>query len=139
MFEGREMNEHHEFARRLAEWVASASEDVSLSSRLARAGVVVHVHFGEGAGATLALDRDPVAATPTLEGTPDVELWVTPEQMMQMVRRERHLAMLITAGEIAYRGPVRQFLRVVPLLRALDHSAWRGAGAQAGVVVGVGG
>ena len=108
-----------------AEWFRSGAQDAHLASRLASADTTLHLHFGDGAGATIHLDRTPLQAEPQIVGTAEVEMHLTPEQMVGLIRRERQMAMSILDGDIEVHGPVRKFLRVVPILRSLDYSMWR--------------
>lgn len=105
-----------------AEWFSTGAHDPHVGARLALADTVVHFHLGDNAGVTLMLDRTPIEALPRIMGEPEIEIWATPEQVLSMLRREAQMAMLISYGELDYRGPVRKFLRVVPILRSLDFS-----------------
>jgi len=107
-----------------AEWFATGADNPHLGARLALADTVVHFHFTDTAGVTLMLDRTPIEALPRIVGEAEVEIWISPEQVLKMLRREEQMAMLISEGEIDYRGPVRKFLRIVPILRSLDYSMW---------------
>jgi hypothetical protein len=51
---------------------------------------------------------------------------------VECIRRRKTLAMAIAHGEISYEGPVRKFLRVMPIMRRLNFDSWtgvRGSGA----------
>lgn len=102
----------------IAAFFMQAARDTTLGQRLAAAGCSVHLHVGGHAGVTLNLERTPISAEPHIVGTADVEIWGSPELFLQFVRRERHIAMAICDGDLTFRGPVRQFLRIVPILRA---------------------
>lgn len=110
---------------------AENAEDPRLAERLARAQTTVHVRFSDDAGITLHMDRSPIQVEAGLVGAAEIELQGTPETFLAFVRGERHMAMAITSGELEYRGPVRKFLRILPILRTCDFSVWRGVGRPA--------
>ncbi len=114
--------------QRMAELTAnffnSGATDQRIGERLALAQTTVHIHFSETAGVTLDLTKAPIHAEPDITGTAEVQLYGTPELFVDMVTRKTQMAMAITRGELAYEGPVRKFLRIVPILRSLDFNAW---------------
>jgi hypothetical protein len=57
---------------------------------------------------------------------------MTTLQLEQLTRGELALAMEIAHGHVAYTGPVRKFLRVIPILRRVSRD-WL-AGAAFGAV-----
>lgn len=117
-----------------AEFFGQAAHDARLGERLGLAGCSVHIHYDDHHGVTLLLDQRPISAEPRIVGTAEIELWGPPELFLQFVRREKQMAMAINNGELEYRGPVRKFLRIVPILRSFDFGMWRGASpAQAPV------
>lgn len=119
-----------EMARRTAEFFGQASHDPRIGERMALAQTTVHIHYTDDVGVTLNLEKHPISAEPRIIGTAEVELWGTPELFVQFIRREKQMAMAINDGELEYRGPVRKFLRIVPILRALDFDMWRGQGTN---------
>lgn len=114
--------------QRMAELTAnffnSGATDQRIGERLALAQTTVHIHFSETAGVTLDLTKAPIHAEPDIVGTAEVQLYGTPELFVDMVTRKTQMAMAITRGELAYEGPVRKFLRIIPILRSLDFSTW---------------
>jgi hypothetical protein len=107
-----------------ARFFLQAADDPALASRLSLANTTVHVHYTDEVGTTVMLDSDPIRAEAQIVGTAEVELWGDPELFMAFVQREKHMAMAIADGELRYAGPVRKFLRIVPILRALDFDVW---------------
>ncbi|WP_372788629.1 SCP2 sterol-binding domain-containing protein [Paraconexibacter sp.] len=107
-----------------AEFFNGGAHDPLLGERLALAQTTVHIHFSDEAGVTLDLTKAPINAEPRIIGTAEVELFGTPELFVEMVNRQKQMAMAITRGELAYEGPVRKFLRIVPIMRSLDFSMW---------------
>lgn len=111
-----------------ADFFLQASHDEHLGDRLSLADTTVHIHFTDTVGVTLRLDRQPVEAEPRIEGQAEVELWGTPDNFVRYARGEKHLAMGIMRGEVEYAGPVRKFLRIMPILRSFDGSLWKDVG-----------
>jgi len=107
-----------------AQFFNGGAHDPRLGERLASAQTTVHIHYSETAGVTLDLTKVPIHAEPTIRGDAEVQLYGTPELFVEMVNREKQMAMAITRGELAYEGPVRKFLRIVPIMRSLDFSMW---------------
>lgn len=115
-----------------ARFFNTAAHDARLGERLALAETTVHIHYSEHAGVTIDLTRAPISAEPDIVGTAEVELYGTPELFYEIVTRQKQMAMAITRGELAYEGPVRKFLRIVPILRSLDFSMWSELDARPG-------
>lgn len=107
-----------------AQFFNGGAHDPRLGERLALAQTTVHIHYSDDAGVTLDLTKAPIHAEPQIVGTAEVELYGTPELFIDMVDRKTQMAMAITRGELAYEGPVRKFLRIVPIMRSLDFSMW---------------
>lgn len=86
--------------------------------RLASAGTSVTFRIAGAESVTIFLDRRPVAVA---EGTEPAEIVIelTPEQADQFVRGALSLPTAILEGEIRCRGPVRKYLAVDPIIRAL--------------------
>lgn len=111
-------------AERIAACVAAltaalAREEVAF--RAAQAGVLVRVDCTDRAVQPIffALDVEPVHVTlepPTRR--PDVVLTMTTEDLEASLRHGVQLPLRILSGEVAFEGPVRKFLRVLPVLRA---------------------
>lgn len=117
--------------RRMADETArfflQAASDERLGSRLALARTTVHIHFSDDVGVTLLLDRSPIEAEPRIVGTAEVQLWGSADKFYDYATGKRHLAMAIMHGDLEYQGPVRKFLRIVPMLRSFDASGWKAA------------
>lgn len=108
-----------------AEWMASAAHDPLLGARLALAKTTVHVHFSDSVGCTFMLEEHPVGAEPRIVGDAEIELWGSPELFYDLVTRRKQMAMVIAYGELKYRGPVRKFLRIIPILRSIDFAPYQ--------------
>lgn len=115
----------HQMAEVTARFFNTAAGDPKLGDRLALANTTVHFHFTDDAGVTLDMTKAPIHAEPRIIGEAEIQLYGSPELWMEIVRREKQAAMCITRGELAYEGPVRKWLRIVPILRSMDFSVWR--------------
>jgi hypothetical protein len=110
-----------------------ARTEPELSDRMSFAQTIVHIHFVDAddeAVCTVWLDRSPICAEMGAVGQPEVEMFGPSKAWMGMVVGDVELAMAIARGEVTYRGPVRKFLRVVPILRSFDFTAFRSRLAQ---------
>jgi len=106
-----------------ADFFTRAGEDPELSERMAFANTTVHIHFtdeSEETGCTVWLDKSPISAEAGLIGEPEIELHATSEVYMDLFSGRKQMAIAIVHGEVAYRGPVRKFLRIVPILSSFD-------------------
>ena len=97
--------------------IEEASHDEVLSERLALAKTTVRITLvdEDGLAATLLLDRTPIEVA---EGnTPgEVEIAISSADLERVFSRDFHLAMAIARGRVRATGPVRQFLRVIPII-----------------------
>jgi len=114
-------------AERIAKGVAAmfnrAGEDEELSERMAFARTVVEFHFcddDEETCCTAWLDRTPICAEMGGSDEAEIKVYAAPQVYLQMVAQKKSMAMSIAEGEITYTGPVRKFLRVVPILQSFD-------------------
>jgi hypothetical protein len=118
-------------AELVAELFVRAGQDAELSERMSFAGTIVHIHFesddgnAREAGCTLFLDRTPISGEVGLVGTAEIDLFARTETFTKMIAGRQALPMAIARGEVTYTGPVRKFLRVVPLLQTFDFEMFR--------------
>jgi hypothetical protein len=114
--------------QRMADMTAAffnrAGADHELASRLGLASTSVHFHYADGIGATVHLEQKHVAAEARIVGTAEVELWATPAMFMAFTLNKKLMSVAIMEGDLEYRGPVRKFLRVVPIMRGCDFDMW---------------
>lgn len=117
---------------RMMQFWEDAVADPKLGSRIARAGTTVQIHFtdvltpaGEPMGFTLLLDRDPCEVVGGFLDA-EVELYAPAKMWFALARGHRRTAMAIAEGDITYNGPVRKFLRIVPMLQNFDFAVWSG-------------
>jgi phospholipid/cholesterol/gamma-HCH transport system ATP-binding protein len=114
------------------ESVLDAATDPDLSRRLALADTTVAVVLADEPemAATLALDRTPIEVRPGFVGAPEITLWIASFDLGLMVAGAFKLSMGIARGRVITEGPVRKFLRVVPVLTAFSETkAPHGPGA----------
>ena len=114
-------------AEQTAEFFMQAAHDERLGDRLSLANTTVHIYFTDTVGVTLRLDQTPIQAEPRIVGNAEIELWGSADKFVSYARGEKHLAMAIMHGEVEWTGPVRKFLRVMPILRSFDFSVWSNA------------
>ena len=96
--------------------IRAVAEDPAGGARAALADTTVRIKLSDGYAVTLFLDREPVELH-TAEYDAEIALAMTAPQLEQLIRGELALAMEIAHGRIAYSGPVRKFLSIVPILR----------------------
>ncbi|WP_354700595.1 hypothetical protein DSM112329_00876 [Paraconexibacter sp. AEG42_29] len=116
-------------AEQTAEFFLQAAHDERLGDRLSLANTTVHIYFTDTVGVTLRLDSTPIQAEPRIVGNAEIELWGSADKFVSYARGERHLAMAIMHGEVEWTGPVRKFLRIMPILRSFDFTVWSHAPA----------
>jgi len=114
-------------AEKIVEFYVRAGGNAELSERMSFARTSVHIYFteDESAGVTIWLDRNPITAELGIVGDAEIELFATVDAFMQMVEGKENLAISIVKGQVTYTGPVRKYLRVVPILSSFDFDMWR--------------
>jgi phospholipid/cholesterol/gamma-HCH transport system ATP-binding protein len=111
---------HAESERVLNEFVAAlerVAADPEISKRLALADTTVEFVLADDPdlSATLLLDRTPIEVADG--GEAEVRLDIASFDLGQLWSQEFQLPMAIARGRVRAAGPVRKFLRVVPILR----------------------
>ena len=81
--------------------------------------MALHFTDAKDVAVTLLLDREPPEAVASALPEAETQIHASAEQWDAFWKGEYPLAMAIARGEVSYRGPVRKFLRVVPILRRL--------------------
>jgi hypothetical protein len=104
--------------------VLDAADDQDLARRLTAAQTVVQIHFTDAPPLTLTLmlDRDPIEAVEGEVGQAEVHVFARTEDVHRVFTGEAQLPVLILRGEASYNGPVRKFLRVLPIVRRMSDS-----------------
>lgn len=103
------------------EVVNAALADREVAGRVAQAGVLVRLDFADRAVQPVFLrfdEADPSATVEPQPRRPDVTLGLTTGDLSACLRQGEQLPLRILSGEIRFEGPVRKFLRVLPVLRA---------------------
>jgi hypothetical protein len=107
-----------EALQRFCAAMETAAADPNLSRKLARADTTVRITLADDPdlGVTLLLDRTPIEVVS--DDTPaEVDLAIASVDLDRLCSPEFHLAMAIARGRVQYRGEVRKFLRVTPIVR----------------------
>lgn len=102
--------------------MTQAMNDSELTRRLASAEVVANIHLRDspqGLVLALHLDRTPIELTAGAVPGAEVDLFIDTDDVMRFWTGEINLAMRIIHGDVAYEGPVRKLLRIVPIARRL--------------------
>jgi hypothetical protein len=98
--------------------MATAARDERMSTVLSRANTTVRIVLADDPELSvgLLLDRQPIAVT---DGTDpaEVEMSIVSVDLSRLYSPDFHLSMAIQRGRVGYRGPVRKFLRVTPVVR----------------------
>jgi len=98
--------------------IESAEADPVLAERLTQRSTSVAVHLGpDPLVVTVRFDRRPIVVNDGADEDAEVHLYGEPRHVLMTMSGERQLAMLIARGEVAYTGPVRKVLRLMPILR----------------------
>ncbi|UTI65428.1 hypothetical protein NBH00_04245 [Paraconexibacter antarcticus] len=109
------------------------AQDAELSERMSFAATVVQITYtdveGENA-CTVWLDRDPIEAEVGASAEAEIELAMSAETGISLFAGRVALPIAILNGEVTYRGPVRKFLRVVPIMQSFDFGLFRGQGTD---------
>jgi hypothetical protein len=101
--------------------IRAIAEDPAASARIALADTTVRIKLSDGSpyAPTLCFERESIELTEDADET-EIELAMTALELEQLTRGELEVAMEIAEGRIAYSGPVRKFLRIVPILRRVS-------------------
>ena len=91
-----------------------------LDDRLALATTTVTITLADepDLSTTLLLDRSPIEI---VDGAADSEarMWIASVDLQRIWSGDFYLPMAIAKGRVRIRGPIRKFLRIVPILRAV--------------------
>jgi phospholipid/cholesterol/gamma-HCH transport system ATP-binding protein len=100
--------------------IEAAATDEHVSGRLALAGTTIHIELADepDLATTLQLDRDPIEVV--AGNTPaEIDMALSSVDLERLWSRDFNLAMAIARGRVRVSGPVRKFLRVMPIVRGL--------------------
>src|SRR5581483_1226704 len=98
--------------------IEDAGSDPELSRRLALADTTVECVLADDPdlSVTLLLDRDPIEVRRGEGEAAEVTLWIASFDLEHLCSEQFRLPMAIARGRVSASGPVRKFLRVVPVL-----------------------
>jgi hypothetical protein len=101
--------------------VESGAHEHGLSDRLKLADTTINITLADepDLSVTLLLDRSPIGV---VDGIVDAEahIWIASMDLTRIWSPDFYLSMAITKGRLRVEGPVRKFLRIVPILRVLS-------------------
>lgn len=116
-----------------------AGDDAELSERMSFADTVVHIHYTDlPAGrnvCTVWLDRNPIGGEVGAVGDAEVELYAPTSVFMDLFAGKVALPIAIVRGDVEYHGPVRKFLRVVPILSSFDFAMFKSSPPVSGEAI----
>jgi hypothetical protein len=106
-----------------AETIESGVREHGLSDRLKLADTTISITLADepDLSVTILLDRSPIEV---VDGVVDAEarMWIASVDLTRIWSPDFYLAMAITKGRLRVEGPVRKFLRIVPVLRVLSET-----------------
>jgi hypothetical protein len=96
----------------------TAARDERMSTVLSRANTTVRIVLADDPELSvgLLLDRQPIEVTDGREAA-EVEMSIVSVDLARLYSPDFHLSMAIQRGRVGYRGFVRKFLRVTPIVR----------------------
>jgi hypothetical protein len=101
--------------------IESGVREHGLSDRLKLADTTITITLADepDLSVTILLDRSPIEV---VDGVVDAEarMWIASVDLTRIWSPDFYLAMAITKGRLRVEGPVRKFLRIVPVLRVLS-------------------
>lgn len=91
-----------------------------LDDRLALAGTTVTITLADepDLSSTLLLDRSPIEVLGGV-GDSEARMWIASVDLQRTWSPDFYLPMAIAKGRVRIAGPIRKFLRIVPVLRAV--------------------
>jgi hypothetical protein len=100
--------------------IESGVREHGLSDRLRLADTTINITLADepDLSVTILLDRSPIEV---VDGLIDAEarIWIASVDLTRIWSPDFYLSMAITKGRLQVEGPVRKFLRIVPILRVL--------------------
>lgn len=118
-------NARREAEQLLDEFVDTLASGVryhALDDRLALAGTVITITLADepDLSSTLMLDRSPIEVVDGV-GASDSEarMWIASVDLQRIWSPDFYLPMAIAKGRVRIAGPIRKFLRIVPILRTV--------------------
>jgi phospholipid/cholesterol/gamma-HCH transport system ATP-binding protein len=102
------------------EAIEAGGRHVDLASRLAVAGTTIRIDLADepDLGVTVQLDEERVGLDPP-GASAEAEMYIASIDLERLFSHDFNLAMAIARGRVRVSGPVRKFLRVIPVIRNL--------------------
>ena len=109
--------------REFALTIETGAREHGLSDRLKLAGTTINITLADepDLSVTLLLDRSPIEVVDDLIDA-EARIWIASVDLTRIWSPDFYLAMAITKGRLRIEGPVRKFLRIVPILRVLSET-----------------
>jgi hypothetical protein len=98
--------------------------DKGLHDRLALASTTIAVTLADepDLSVTLLLDRAPIEVVDGIVADAESQIWIASVDLERIWSPDFYLPMAIAKGRIRIIGPVRKFLRIVPILRTVGEA-----------------
>jgi hypothetical protein len=98
--------------------------DKGLHDRLALASTTIAITLADEPelSATLLLDRSPIEVIDGITSDAESQIWIASVDLERIWSPDFYLPMAIAKGRIRVAGPVRKFLRIVPILRTVGEA-----------------
>jgi hypothetical protein len=103
-----------------ARFICSGQGEIPHRIGLSHTSLCVHFTDCEPIGCTLYLDGDKLSAKTEVDPDAEAHVYGPTNVFASIILGRKHMALAIAKGEIAFTGPVRKFLRAVPMMRQLD-------------------
>ena len=102
--------------------------DKGLNDRLALASTTIAITLADEPelSATLLLDRSPIEVVDGITSDAESQIWIASVDLERIWSPDFYLPMAIAKGRIRVAGPVRKFLRIVPILRTVGEARTAG-------------
>jgi hypothetical protein len=109
--------------REFALTIETGAREHGLSDRLRLADTTINITLADepDLSVTLLLDRSPIEVVDDLIDA-EARIWIASVDLTRIWSADFYLAMAITKGRLRIEGPVRKFLRIVPILRVLSET-----------------
>ena len=109
---------------RFTSMLESGVSDKGLHDRLALASTTIAITLADepDLSATLLLDRAPIEVVDGIAGDAESQIWIASVDLERIWSPDFYLPMAIAKGRIRVAGPVRKFLRIVPILRTVGEA-----------------
>jgi hypothetical protein len=121
--ESRARQETEKMLEDFALTIESGVREHGLSERLKLADTTINITLADepDLSVTILLDRSPIEVVDGVVDA-DARIWIASVDLTRIWSPDFYLSMAITKGRLRVEGPVRKFLRIVPILRVLSET-----------------